>query len=131
MLKTVTESHERILLWRSSVQSFLHGSKAILKRHGVNTRAYHAMLEIWATPSGEGMSIGTLADLIHIAHNSAVGVVDQLCRKGLAVRQRDANDKRVVRVQLTDQGRMVLAALVDDHLHELDKISEDLRRVVS
>jgi DNA-binding MarR family transcriptional regulator len=131
MSKTRLESHERILLWRSSVQSFLHGSKAILKRHGVNTRAYHAMLEIWAAPGNNGLSIGALAELIHIAHNSAVGVVDQLCRKDLAVRKRDAEDRRVVHVQLTDQGRMLLAALVDDHLRELNKVSADLRQVFS
>jgi DNA-binding MarR family transcriptional regulator len=131
MSKTTIESHARIRLWRASVQNFLHGSKAILKRHSVSTRAYHAMLEIWAVPDGKGLSIGSLADLIHLAHNSAVGVADQLCRKGLAVRKRDAGDKRVVHVQLTDQGRMVLAALVDDHLRELNKISGDLRRALS
>ncbi|HEY1772654.1 MAG TPA: MarR family transcriptional regulator [Gammaproteobacteria bacterium] len=131
MPKTGLESHERILIWRSSVQSFLHGSKAILKRHGVNTRAYHAMLEIWAVSNGKGLSVGELANLIHIAHNSAVGVVDQLCRKDLAVRKRDASDRRVVYVQLTDQGRTQLIALVDDHLRELNKISADLRQVFS
>jgi DNA-binding MarR family transcriptional regulator len=88
------------------------------------------MLEIWAAPEGKGLSIGALADLIHLAHNSAVGVVDQLCKKGLAARKRDPGDKRVVRVQLTDQGRMQLAALVDDHLRELNKIASDLRRVI-
>ncbi len=131
MSKRVMDSHERILLWRSSVQSFLHGSKTILKHHGVNTRAYHAMLEIWASPGGKGLSVGNVAELIHVAHNSAVGVVDQLCRKGLAVRKRDAQDRRVVYVQLTDEGRMALAALVDDHLRELNKVSDDLRQVFS
>ncbi len=131
MHKTELESHARIRLWRSSVQSFLHGSKAILKRHGVNTRAYHAMLEIWAASDGKGLSIGALADLIHVAHNSAVGVADQLCKKGLTVRKRDAEDKRVVHLHLTDHGRMALAALVDDHLRELNKISADMRRVFS
>ncbi|MFI4921981.1 MAG: MarR family winged helix-turn-helix transcriptional regulator [Gammaproteobacteria bacterium] len=131
MSKTGMDSHERILLWRSSVQSFLHGSKAILKRHGVNTKAYHAMLEIWAVPNNKGLSVGELAELIHVAHNSAVGVVDQLSRKGLAVRKRDADDKRVVHVQLTDQGRMQLAALVDEHSQELNKVSAELRQVFS
>ena len=131
MSKKGLESHERILLWRSSVQSFLHGSKAILKHHGVNTRAYHAMLEIWAAPNDKGLSVGDIADLTHIAHNSAVGVVDQLCRKGLTVRKRDTEDRRVVHVQLTDQGRMALAALVDDLLRELNKVSADLRQVFS
>lgn len=119
----------RIRVWRSSVQRFLHDSRGILKQHGVTTRAYHAMLEIWGA-SERGLSIGALADLIHLAHNSAVGVVDQLCEKGYALRKRDATDKRIVHVYLTDQGRMVLAALVDDHLRELNKIAGDLRRVI-
>jgi DNA-binding MarR family transcriptional regulator len=127
-----TESNNiaRIRVWRSSVQRFLHDSRGILKHHGVTTRAYHAMLEIWGAPKGEGLSIGALADLIHLAHNSAVGVVDQLCQKGYAVRKRGAPDKRVVLVRLTDEGRMVLAALVDDHLRELNKIASDLRRII-
>jgi DNA-binding MarR family transcriptional regulator len=89
------------------------------------------MLEIWAAPDGSGLSIGPLADLIHVKHNSAVTVADQLCKKGYTVRKRAASDKRVVFVQLTDQGRMVLAALVDDHLRELSKISATLRQVLS
>ncbi|HEY4127526.1 MAG TPA: hypothetical protein VGN70_05735 [Gammaproteobacteria bacterium] len=131
--KSASESQNiaRIRLWRSSVQNFLHGSKSILKKHGVSTRAYHAMLEIWAAPDGSGLSIGPLADLIHVKHNSAVTVADQLCKKGYTVRKRAASDKRVVFVQLTDQGRMVLAALVDDHLRELSKISATLRQVLS
>ena len=132
MSKTELDSIPRIRLWRSSIQNFLYGSKAILQQHGVSTRAYHAMLEIWAANAeGKGLSIGPLADLLHLAHNSAVGVADQLCKKGLAVRKRDARDKRVVHLQLTDHGRMVLAALVDGHLRELNKISDDLRRVLS
>ena len=127
---TESQNIARIRLWRSSVQKFLHGSRAILKRHGVSTRGYHAMLEIWAAPGGNGLSIGPLADLIHLRHNSAVGVADQLCKKGFAVRKRAADDKRVVYVQLTDEGRMILAALVDDHLLELNKISADLRKVI-
>lgn len=131
MPKTQLENHARILLWRSSLHKFLHGSKAILKRHGVSSRGYHGMLELWAAPKDDGLSVGELADLLHLRHNSAVGVVDVLCAKGFAARSRGDHDKRVVRVRLTDEGRMVLAALVDDHLRELGKISADLHQVVS
>lgn len=130
MPKTQLENHARILLWRSSLHKFLHGSKAILKRHGVSSRAYHGMLELWAAPKDDGLSVGELADLLHLRHNSAVGVVDVLCAKGFATRSRGDHDKRVVHVRLTDEGRMVLAALVDDHLRELGKVSADLHQVV-
>lgn len=117
-------------MWRSSVQSYLHDSRAILKHHGVTVRAYHAMLEIWGAPADQGLSIGALADLIHLAHNSAVGVADQLCRKGYAVRRRGDSDRRVVHLHLTDEGRIVLAALVDDHMREFNKISPSLRKII-
>src|SRR6185437_5451150 len=120
----------RIRVWRSSVQRYLHDSRSILKHHGVTTRAYHDMLEIWGAPGDEGLSIGALADLIHLAHNSAVGVADQLCKKGYAVRRRGAPDKRVVHLHLTDEGRIVLAALVDDHMREFNKISPGLRKII-
>lgn len=125
------EDHARIKLWRSSVQGFLHGSKEILKRHGVSTRGYHSLLEIWAAPSDVGLAVGDLAELIHVRHNTAVGVVDELCRLELTVRKRLANDRRVVLVQLTGAGRDVLAQLVREHIDELDKISANLRKVVS
>lgn len=124
------ENHVRIKLWRSSVQSFLHGSKAILKRHGVSTRGYHSMLEIWAAPNDLGLAVGDLAKLIHVRHNTAVGVIDELCRLDLTVRKRLADDRRVVLVQLTSTGREVLAQLVREHLQELNKISVNLRKVL-
>jgi len=124
------QKHVRIKLWRASVQAFLHGSKDILKRYAISTRGYHSLLEIWGAPEGEGLPVGELAELIHVRHNTAVGIVDELCKKGLTLRQRAVDDKRVVRVQLTDQGRGVLAQLVDAHLRELDKIAANLRKVV-
>lgn len=123
-------AHVRIKLWRSSVQSFLHGSKAILKRHGVSTRGYHMLLEIWAAPGDTGLAVGDLAKLIHVRHNTAVGVADELCRLDLAIRKRLVDDRRVVLVHLTNSGREVLAQLVDEHAKELDKISGSLRQVV-
>lgn len=124
-------AHVRIKLWRSSVQSFLHGSKAILKRHRVSTRGYHMLLEIWGASGEQGLAVGDLAKLIHVRHNTAVGVVDELCRMDLAVRKRLPDDRRVVLVHLTSSGREVLAQLVDEHSKELDKISGNLRQVVS
>lgn len=129
MTATESDNIARIRVWRSSVQQFLHDSRDILKHHGVSTRAYHAMLEIWGA-ADKGLSIGDLAKLIHMAHNSTVGIADQLCQKGYAVRKRSVRDKRVVHVHLTDQGRMVLAALVDDHMREFNKISPNLRKIV-
>jgi DNA-binding MarR family transcriptional regulator len=46
-----------------------------------------------------------LARHLGLAVNSATEFVDRLERRGLAHRRRDDADRRVVRVELTDQGR--------------------------
>jgi DNA-binding MarR family transcriptional regulator len=46
-----------------------------------------------------------LSDFLGIAVNSVTTVVDSLERQNLAVRQRSAEDRRVVRVELTEDGR--------------------------
>src|SRR5215471_14529552 len=46
-----------------------------------------------------------LAEHLTVAVNSVTSIVDHLERKGLVRRQRSAEDRRVVRVELTDLGR--------------------------
>lgn len=87
------------------------------------------MLEI-CPPSDLGVAVGDLAKLILVRHNTAVGVIDELCRLELTVRKRLADDRRVVLVQLTNAGRDVLAQLVREHLQELNRISDNLRKVL-
>ena len=131
MTSKAREDHARIKLWRSSIQNFLHGSRDILARHGVSTRGYHSMLEIWDAPQGRGIAVGELARILHVRHNTAVGVVDSLCKRNFAVRRRFEDDRRIVHVHLTNNGRAMLEVLVEEHLQELQKISGNLRLVLS
>lgn len=123
-------NHRRIRAWRSTLQSFLHESKLILQRHGVTTREYQGMLEIWSAPDA-GPKIGELAAAMRLRHNLAVSIVNNLTRKKLAVRHRSEDDRREVNVQLTELGKTVLAALVKEHLSELEKFSADLKKVLT
>ena|SRR5579872_5957923 len=122
--------HRRIREWRWTLQSFLRDSKNILKRHGTTTLQYQSMLEVWATSDARGLTVGELAKLLRVRHNTAVSVVNVLCTKKLASRTRSEDDKRVVYVQLTPQGSTLLATLVNEHARELDQISADLRRII-
>lgn len=123
-------NHRRIRAWRATLQSFLHESRIILKRQGVTTREYQGMLEIWSA-ANPGPKVGDLAKSMRLRHSMVVDVVNRLCHKKLALRQRSENDRRSVNVQLTDQGRSVLASLVNAHLKEVEKVSSDLRKVLS
>jgi DNA-binding MarR family transcriptional regulator len=57
-----------------------------------------------------------LADRAHVAVSTATGVVDKLVQKGLAHRERGDEDRRVVRVALSDKGRAVFDAIAEMHM---------------
>jgi DNA-binding MarR family transcriptional regulator len=57
-----------------------------------------------------------LADRANVAVSTATGVVDKLVLKGLAHRERVDEDRRVVRVALSDKGRAVHDAIVEMHM---------------
>ena len=51
-----------------------------------------------------------LAEALDVSQASATGIVDRMEQRGLVVRQRDDDDRRVIRVVLTDDGRGCSAA---------------------
>lgn len=55
-----------------------------------------------------------LAEFLLLAVNSVTSVVDNLEKKGIVQRQRSETDRRVVRVELTDAGRVVYKAVLDE-----------------
>jgi DNA-binding MarR family transcriptional regulator len=57
-----------------------------------------------------------LADRANVAVSTATGVVDKLVQKGLAHRERVDEDRRVVRVALSDRGRCVYNAVIEMHM---------------
>lgn len=52
-----------------------------------------------------------LAESLDVSQASATGIVDRMEQRGLVVRQRDEDDRRVIRVVLTVDGRELLAGI--------------------
>jgi MarR family 2-MHQ and catechol resistance regulon transcriptional repressor len=57
-----------------------------------------------------------LAEHLTVAVNSMTSIADSLERKGLVRRQRTEQDRRVIRVELTDPGREIHQSLVEVNL---------------
>jgi DNA-binding MarR family transcriptional regulator len=57
----------------------------------------------------DGLTQREVADRCYVTQATVTGVVDTLERDGLVVRERGTDDRRVVRVRLTDTGRSRLA----------------------
>src|SRR3954454_18032881 len=56
------------------------------------------------------------AEHLTVAVNSMTSIVDHLEHKGLVYRQRSEEDRRVIRVELTEQGRTIHQSLVEINL---------------
>lgn len=51
-----------------------------------------------------GLPFGEIGEKMMVTVSNLTGIVDRLEEKALVVRERDAEDRRVVRVKLTDKG---------------------------
>ncbi len=60
-----------------------------------------------------------LAEAMDVSQASATGIVDRMEQRGLVERQRDAEDRRVVRVAITDEGRQLVAGMANERREHL------------
>ncbi len=86
--------------------------------HDITATQFQVLRRLW---SGEGMNAQNLAREAHLDAATMTGVLDRLESKGFLRRERDENDRRAVRVVLTEAGRALQAPLakivkqVNDH----------------
>jgi DNA-binding MarR family transcriptional regulator len=57
-----------------------------------------------------------IAAAIRLSLSSATGLIDRLCEKKLVKRDRSSEDRRVVQVELTDEGRTLHEAALEGRL---------------
>lgn len=80
------------------------GSQRVLQR-GVSPGHLHlvSMLERHG-----GMAMSRIADVLDVSLSAATGLIDRMEERGLIERARVAEDRRVVFVKVTDEGRQML-----------------------
>jgi DNA-binding MarR family transcriptional regulator len=71
-------------------------------------------------------NMSRIAKLVGCTVPAATGVVDKLVRAGLVRRESDDNDRRVIRIAITPQGRKTLAQLKRIHEQRLEEVLEHL-----
>lgn len=69
------------------------------------------MRVLWALRDQEGLPVGALAEQLGVNPSTITGHVDRLVRQGLVRRDEDADDRRVVRNFLTEDGAVTVGAL--------------------
>lgn len=76
----------------------------------------------------DGMRIGDLAGILGIKAPAASALIDALERGGHVSREHDANDRRVSRIHLTEQGRAALVDAERERRHYMRKYVSALSR---
>jgi DNA-binding MarR family transcriptional regulator len=77
---------------------------------GLNVPQYTALAVL--DEKGE-VTMGVLAEGLGITMGAVTNIVDRLIDAGLATRDRGTEDRRIVKVRLTDKGRDILAKAID------------------
>ena len=72
------------------------------------------------------LPMGALADALDVSQASVTGIVDRMEQRGLVERQRDGEDRRVVRVAMTDEARRLIGSLAAQRREHIAGLLEDL-----
>ncbi len=75
-----------------------------------------------------------IADKMRLAVSTITTIVDKLEAKGLVIRERSEEDRRIVKVSLTEKGQLVYQADLDSHLElsqaMLSTLNEDEQEIL-
>ncbi len=121
------EDYRRLFELRHGLRRFIRWSEEQASRAGITPARHQLLLAIRGLGADPGPTVGELAEALLLRHHSTVGLIDRAEEAGFIRRRRDADDARVVRLQLTDRGLRRLEALTEVHVEELARLSRSLR----
>ena len=105
------------------------GPKEALRhmRHWPGGRLSLVHLNVLMALEGDGpLPMGALAEAMDVSQASVTGIVDRMEQRDLVERQRADDDRRVVRVGLTDEGRRLIGLLADQRREHIAQLLDDL-----
>lgn len=71
------------------------------------------------------MTIGELSNKLYLACSTITDLIDRMENNNLVVRIKDANDRRVVRIHLLDEGKRVIKEVIKKRQNYLEEVLED------
>ncbi|VTU17507.1 Organic hydroperoxide resistance transcriptional regulator [Variovorax sp. SRS16] len=118
----------RLAAFRVALRQFEFFSEQVSGELGLTSQQYQALLVTLGDEGAVPFTLKVLAQKLNIKHNSAVGLVDRIEQLGLVVRRSCEDDRRSVRVELTERGKMVLNQLAIQHRRELHRVAPEFGR---
>lgn len=81
----------------------------IIVDFGITTPQFHALLALRDSPN---MTMGELCEKLFLACSTATDLIDRMEKNGFLERNRDTQDRRVIRLAITEKGREVISEVV-------------------
>ncbi|MDF3304897.1 MULTISPECIES: MarR family winged helix-turn-helix transcriptional regulator [Rhodococcus] len=107
-LKVLGRLHRSYLRYQSSLA-------AVFEEHGINMASFDVMAALRRSGPPYRMTSGQLAESALVTTGGVTLRVDRLEKAGLVQRERDAEDRRIVHAQLTDEGLRVIEKVAEAH----------------
>lgn len=125
-----TPDYPALLAFRTALRRFNHWSEQRAAEVGLTHMQHQLLLAIKGHEDPRGPTIGDAADYLLLRHHSAVELVNRAQAADLVVREKDADDARVVRLRLTPTGDKRIYQLTQLHIDELSQLEPLLRHLV-
>lgn len=123
------QDFQNVLSFRGELRRFQHWSEGHAAAVGLTHGQHQLLVAIKGHPGPLSPTIGEIAEYLLLRSHSAVGLVDRAEAAGFVQRRQDADDARVVRVELTEKGDRLVTELTTAHLAELCKLTATLNRL--
>lgn len=94
----------------------------VFNSYGINNAAFDILAALRRCGAPYRQTAGALADTTLVTTGGITLRVDRLEQAGLVLRERDAEDRRVVYVQLTDQGLTLINDLTRAHFANEERL---------
>ncbi|MGH3523578.1 MAG: MarR family transcriptional regulator [Mycobacterium sp.] len=115
--------YARLLRLRTELRRFERWSAEQAQSAGLTPMQHQLLLAIRGHTDRRGPTIGDVAEYLLLRHHSAGELIQRAEAAGLVRRVRDNDDRRVIRLQLTDMGSQRLEVLTSMHLEEVERLS--------
>lgn len=83
------------------------------------------ILILWLVYRQEEVNMTQIADYIHVPLNTATGIIARMEKRGLVIRERSAEDKRVVTIRLGEQGAGQIQAVLKEMMYYAGRVMEE------
>lgn len=95
----------------------------ILKDFDITTPQFLALQVLRDHP---GITMGELCDKLFLAYSTATDLVDRMENHGYVTRQRDPEDRRVIRLFITEKGEFIIGEVITARRRYVDQILKEL-----